>query len=150
MINKVFLLGNLGSDPQIKFTKDGVMMAIFRMATNEFIRRNGTYEKITDWHTVRAFGKLADFCSKLKKGDRIFVEGKLRSTSFESDNKLYRVSMVIAKSIKVIPRGSAKDEFVEYSDEQFQMDISENFLLPANGQSSNNGNIDFDEEDNLF
>jgi len=39
MINKVFLLGNLGSDPQIKFTKDGVMMAIFRMATNEFIRR---------------------------------------------------------------------------------------------------------------
>jgi single-strand DNA-binding protein len=149
MINKVFLLGNLGSDPQIKFTKDGVMMAVFRLATNEFIRRNGTYEKITDWHTVRAFGKLADFCSKLKKGDRIFVEGKLRSTSFESDNKLYRVSMVIAKSIKVIPRGITKEEFVEHSDEQFQMDISEDFIVHANGQISNNGNVDFDE-DNLF
>ncbi len=149
MINKVFLLGNLGSDPQIKFTKDGVMMAVFRLATNEFIRRNGTYEKITDWHTVRAFGKLADFCSKLKKGDRIFVEGKLRSTSFESDNKLYRVSMVIAKSIKVIPRGITKDEFVEHSDEQFQMDISEDFIVHANRQISNNGNVDFDE-DNLF
>jgi single-strand DNA-binding protein len=149
MINKVFLLGNLGSDPQIKFTKDGVMMAVFRLATNEFIRRNGTYEKITDWHTVRAFGKLADFCSKLKKGDRIFVEGKLRSTSFESDNKLYRVSMVIAKSIKVIPRGITKDEFVEHSDEQFQMDISGDFIIHANGQISNNGNVDFDE-DNLF
>jgi len=149
MINKVFLLGNLGSDPQIKFTKDGVMMAVFRLATNEFIRRNGTYQKITDWHTVRAFGKLADFCSKLKKGDRIFVEGKLRSTSFESDNKLYRVSMVIAKSIKVIPRGITKDEFVEHSDEQFQMDISEDFIVHANGQISNNGNVDFDE-DNLF
>jgi single-strand DNA-binding protein len=149
MINKVFLLGNLGSDPQIKFTKDGVMMAVFRLATNEFIRRNGTYEKITDWHTVRAFGKLADFCSKLKKGDRIFVEGKLRSISFESDNKLYRVSMVIAKSIKVIPRGITKDEFVEHSDEQFQMDISEDFIVHANGQISNNGNVDFDE-DNLF
>jgi len=149
MINKVFLLGNLGSDPQIKFTKDGVMMAVFRLATNEFIRRNGTYEKITDWHTVRAFGKLADFCSKLKKGDRIFVEGKLRSTSFESDNKLYRVSMVIAKSIKVIPRGITKDEFVEHSDERFQMDISEDFIVHANGQISNNGNVDFDE-DNLF
>jgi single-strand DNA-binding protein len=149
MINKVFLLGNLGSDPQIKFTKDGVMMAVFRLATNEFIRRNGTYEKITDWHTVRAFGKLADFCSKLKKGDRVFVEGKLRSTSFESDNKLYRVSMVIAKSIKVIPRGITKDEFVEHSDEQFQMDISEDFIVHVNGQISNNGNVDFDE-DNLF
>jgi single-strand DNA-binding protein len=125
------------------------MMAVFRLATNEFIRRNGTYEKITDWHTVRAFGKLADFCSKLKKGDRIFVEGKLRSTSFESDNKLYRVSMVIAKSIKVIPRGITKDEFVEHSDEQFQMDISEDFIVHANGQISNNGNVDFDE-DNLF
>jgi single-strand DNA-binding protein len=125
------------------------MMAVFRLATNEFIRRNGTYEKITDWHTVRAFGKLADFCSKLKKGDRIFVEGKLRSTSFESDNKLYRVSMVIAKSIKVIPRGITKDEFVEHSDEQFQMDISEDFIVHANGKISNNGNVDFDE-DNLF
>jgi single-strand DNA-binding protein len=110
MINKVFLLGNLGSDPQVKFTKDGVMMVIFRVATNEFIRRNGTYEKITDWHTVRVFGKLAEFCSKLKKGDRVFIEGKLKSSSFEIDNKIFRVSTVIAKSVKLIPQGLTKEE----------------------------------------
>jgi single stranded DNA-binding protein (ssb) len=110
MINKVFLLGNLGSDPQVKFTKDGVMMVIFRVATNEFIRRNGTYEKVTDWHTVRVFGKLAEFCSKLKKGDRVFIEGKLKSSSFEIDNKIFRVSTVIAKSVKLIPQGIPKEE----------------------------------------
>jgi single-strand DNA-binding protein len=94
----------------VKFTKDGVMMVIFRVATNEFIRRNGTYEKVTDWHTVRVFGKLAEFCSKLKKGDRVFIEGKLKSSSFEIDNKIFRVSTVIAKSVKLIPQGIPKEE----------------------------------------
>jgi len=106
MLNKVFLIGNLGSDPEVKYTKDGSMMVIFRIATNEFVKHNGTFEKITEWHTVCAFGKLAEFCSvHLKKGDRIFVEGKLRTSSFESDNKIFRVSNIIAKSIKIIPRG---------------------------------------------
>lgn len=106
MLNKVFLIGNLGSDPEVKYTKDGSMMVVFRIATNEFVKHNGTFEKITEWHTVCAFGKLAEFCSvHLKKGDRIFVEGKLRTSSFESDNKIFRVSNIIAKSIKIIPRG---------------------------------------------
>jgi single-strand DNA-binding protein len=128
MINKVFLLGNLGSDPQVKFTKDGVMMVIFRVATNEFIRRNGTYEKVTDWHTVRVFGKLAEFCSKLKKGDRVFIEGKLKSSSFEIDNKIFRVSTVIAKSVKLIPQGITKEEIdrVEiYNNEDFGIEQEE-------------------------
>ena len=130
MINKVFLLGNLGSDPQVKFTKDGVMMVIFRVATNEFIRRNGTYEKVTDWHTVRVFGKLAEFCSKLKKGDRVFIEGKLKSSSFEIDNKIFRVSTVIAKSVKLIPQGIPKEEIdidrVEiYNNEDFGIEKEE-------------------------
>jgi single-strand DNA-binding protein len=128
MINKVFLLGNLGSDPQVKFTKDGVMMVIFRVATNEFIRRNGTYEKITDWHTVRVFGKLAEFCSKLKKGDRVFIEGKLKSSSFEIDNKIFRVSTVIAKSVKLIPQGLTKEEIDRgeiYNNEDFGIEQEE-------------------------
>jgi single-strand DNA-binding protein len=130
MINKVFLLGNLGSDPQVKFTKDGVMMVIFRVATNEFIRKNGTYEKVTDWHTVRVFGKLAEFCSKLKKGDRVFIEGKLKSSSFEIDNKIFRVSTVIAKSVKLIPQGIPKEEIdidrVEiYNNEDFGIEQEE-------------------------
>jgi len=130
MINKVFLLGNLGSDPQVKFTKNGVMMVIFRVATNEFIRKNGTYEKVTDWHTVRVFGKLAEFCSKLKKGDRVFIEGKLKSSSFEIDNKIFRVSTVIAKSVKIIPQGITKEEIdidrVEiYNNEDFGIEQEE-------------------------
>lgn len=110
MINRVLLLGNLGKDPDIKFTKDGSMMAVFRLATTEYIRSNGTLEKVTEWHTVVCFGKLAEFCTKLKKGDRVFVEGKLRSSSFEVDNKVYRTSSVFARSIKLIPRGSVLEE----------------------------------------
>jgi single-strand DNA-binding protein len=132
MINKVFLLGNLGSDPQVKFTKDGVMMVIFRVATNEFIRKNGTYEKVTDWHTVRVFGKLAEFCSKLKKGDRVFIEGKLKSSSFEIDNKIFRVSTVIAKSVKLIPQGITKEEIdisEIYNNEDSGIDEDEDLLF---------------------
>lgn len=113
MINKVFLLGNLGKDAETKFTKDGTMITILRLATTEYVRSNGTFTKTTEWHTVVCFGKLAEFCAKLKKGDRIFVEGKLRTSSFEADNKLYRLSSVVAKSIKLIPKRSADLSSVE-------------------------------------
>lgn len=113
MINKVFLLGNLGKDPEIKFTKDGTMMAVFRVATTEYIRNNGTADKITEWHTVLSFGKLAEFCTKLKKGDKVFVEGRLRTSSFQSDNKIYRLSNIVAKSIKLIPRKNISDLGIE-------------------------------------
>lgn len=139
MLNKVFLIGNLGGDPEVKFTKDGVMMVVFRVATNEFVRQNGSFEKITEWHTVCAFGKLAEFCSsKLKKGDRIFVEGKLKTSSFESENKVFRISNIIAKSIKIIPRGITKH--VEGGGSMFELEediIAESEVLHASGNSGN-------------
>lgn len=113
MINKVFLLGNLGKDPEIKFTKDGTMMSIFRLATTEYVRSNGGADKITEWHTVICFGKIAEFCAKLKKGDRVFVEGKIRNSSFESENKIYKVSTIVAKSVKLIPRRSYEEELIK-------------------------------------
>ncbi|MCS7212834.1 MAG: single-stranded DNA-binding protein [Candidatus Calescibacterium sp.] len=137
MINKVFLLGNLGKDPEIKFTKDGTMMAIFRLATTEYIRTNGTADKITEWHTVLSFGKLAEFCAKLKKGDRVFVEGRLRTSSFQSDNKIYRVSNIVAKSIKLIPRKSISDLGIE------EENISTETELEINGN-------ELEQEEELF
>lgn len=131
MINKVFLLGNLGKDPEIKFTKDGTMMSIFRLATTEYIRNNGTSDRITEWHTVISFGKLAEFCAKLKKGDRVFVEGKIRNSVFENGDKVYRVSTIVAKSIKLIPRRGyfedLKDESTDEGRFEFQQEEEDLF-----------------------
>lgn len=118
MINKVFLLGNLGKDPEIKFTKDGTMMSVFRLATTEYIRNNGGSDKITEWHTVISFGKIAEFCAKLKKGDRVFVEGKIRNSVFENGNKIYKVSTIIAKSVKLIPKRVYDEELKSGSFEE--------------------------------
>jgi single-strand DNA-binding protein len=130
MINRVFLLGNLGSDPKIKYTRDGLVMVVLRLATNEFIRQNGSYKKITDWHTVLAFGKLAEFCSShLRKGDRIFVEGKLRSSTFEVDNKIIKASSVVARAIKIIPRSAQKDELSYTEIARDGLELSKNGVI---------------------
>ncbi len=135
MINKVFLLGNLGGDPQVKFTKDGTMMVVFRLATSEYIKQNGTYEKFTEWHTVCAFGKLAEFSSKLKKGDKVFVEGKLRTSVFENGGKVFKISNIVAKSLKLIPRRRQEISL----DHEIPLDIDE---LSEDGISEDSNSSD--------
>lgn len=166
MINKVLLLGNLGGDPQVKFTKDGAMMVVFRIATSEYVRNNGTYEKFTEWHTVYAFGKLAEFCSKLKKGDRVFIEGKIRNSVFESDKKVFRVSNIVAKVVKLIPRGTHKHEMgIEITEpepesepepEEEEFPLQQPSYAPINGSLTHmknregfwdNGNASFDKDE---
>lgn len=84
MINKVILIGNLGADPEIRYTLDGKPVAIFRIATNEVIIKNGEKEVITEWHRIIAFGKLAEVCTEyLNKGALIYIEGKIRTRKYE-------------------------------------------------------------------
>ncbi len=157
MINKVILLGNLGGDPQVKFSQNGTMVAIMKLATTEYVKKNGNLSPITEWHTVYAYGKLAEFCSELRKGDKIFVEGKLRKVSFESDNKIFRISNIIAKSVKLVSR--------RISSNSITIPVNEEVVDPLNPNESSsllNGNLSpkdefatdtveiFSEEDTLL
>ena len=82
-LNRVTLIGNLGSDPDIKPSAEGIV-CIFSVATNEIYGTQADRKQHTEWHYIVTFGKLAQNCSKyLKKGSRVFLEGRLRTSSYK-------------------------------------------------------------------
>lgn len=112
-LNKVMLLGNLGADPELKMTQGGQAILKLRLATTEsYLDRNNTRQERTEWHSVTLWGKRGEALSKfLTKGERIFVEGSLRTSSYEKDGeKRYRTE-VVASNIILAGRGKgAGDE----------------------------------------
>ena len=99
-VNKVILIGNLGSDPEVKYTPDGVPVANFSLATSESWndRNTGEHQERTEWHRLVLWRKLAEIAGQyLKKGARIYVEGKLQTRSWEdqSGQKRYMTEVVV-------------------------------------------------------
>jgi single-strand DNA-binding protein len=97
-LNRVMLLGNLGADPELRMTSGCQAVLKLRLATSEtYMDRNKTRQERTEWHNVVIWGKRAEALSKiLTKGTRIFVEGGLRTSSYEDrdGNKRYRTEIV--------------------------------------------------------
>ncbi len=87
-VNKVILLGRLGNDPELKYVPSGAPVANFNIATNEvWVDRNNEKQQRTEWHRIVAWGKLAEFCGEyLSKGRLLYVEGRLRSRTWEDRN----------------------------------------------------------------
>ena len=86
-VNKVILVGNLGADPEMRYTADGTAVCNFRIATTEkFKDRQGTMQERTEWHKVVAWRKLAEICGQyLAKGKQVYIEGRIRNESWEKD-----------------------------------------------------------------
>jgi single-strand DNA-binding protein len=84
-LNKAFLMGNLGADPELRYTPSGQAVANFRIATSEsWVDKQGQKQERTEWHRIVAWGKLAELCGEyLKKGRQVFVEGKLQTRQWE-------------------------------------------------------------------
>lgn len=98
-VNKVILLGNLGKDPEVRYLESGAAVCSFSMATSETYTDRSSGEKITqtEWHQVVLWRKLAETAEKyLKKGSSVYIEGKLRSRSWEDQNgqKRYTTEVV--------------------------------------------------------
>ncbi|HTR97823.1 MAG TPA: single-stranded DNA-binding protein [Candidatus Acidoferrales bacterium] len=112
-VNRVFLLGNLGRDPEVRYTQGGTTVANLRIATTE--RRpdgNGGWQDATEWHSVVVFGKQADNVKKfLTKGRQVFVEGSLRTRQWQDQQGQKRFSTeVVARDVRFIggrPSGGA-------------------------------------------
>ena len=87
-LNKVLLIGNLGADPEIKYTPSGTAIANLRLATAESRKNSeGDWEDHTEWHRVVMFGRRAETCKDyLKKGSKIYIEGRIQTRSWENDN----------------------------------------------------------------
>jgi single-strand DNA-binding protein len=107
-LNRVMLLGNLGADPELKMTGGGQAVLKMRLATSEsYLDRNKVRQERTDWHNVVVWGKRAEALAKfLAKGSRLFVEGSLRTSSYDDrdGNKRYRTE-IIAQNIILAGRG---------------------------------------------
>lgn len=88
MLNKVMLIGRLGSDPEIKYTQSGSPIANLRIATDEsYTDRNGQRQERTEWHTVIAFQRTAEICQQyLHKGSLVYIEGKLQTRKWQDKN----------------------------------------------------------------
>lgn len=103
-INKVILLGNLGADPELRYTTSNMPVTTLRIATNEWRTIDGQQQTQTEWHKVVVWGKQAENCSKyLSKGRTVFVEGRLQTRMWEDKegNKRYTTE-IIAQNIQFI------------------------------------------------
>lgn len=98
-VNKVILVGNLGKDPELRYTPSGTAVATFSLATTErFKDRDGNRQEKTEWHNIVAWRQLAEICGKyLHKGKQVYIEGKIQTRSYDDrdGNKRYTTEIVV-------------------------------------------------------
>lgn len=112
MLNKVILIGNLGNDPEVRYTQDGSMVANFNLATTEYWKnKNGEKQKQTEWHRCVAFRKLAEICGNyLSKGKQIYVEGKIQTRDWEDkEGNKRKTTEIILNNMQMLGGKSDSD-----------------------------------------
>jgi single-strand DNA-binding protein len=111
-LNKVQLIGNLGQDPELKFTQGGQSVLNIRMATTErYANKEGERQEKTEWHSVVLWGKRAEALSKfLKKGRTIYVEGRIQTRSYEKDGVKRYATDINAQQILLLGGNGKREE----------------------------------------
>jgi len=112
-VNKVILIGNLGKDPEVKVTPSGTPIAKFSLATNERYKdKAGQWQDRTEWHNLVAWQRTAEIIGEyVKKGSKIYVEGSLRTSSWDDKNtgeKRYRTEIVVNDLVLLSGRGDGE------------------------------------------
>lgn len=112
-INKVILVGNLGKDPEMRYTSSGAAVANVTIATGESWkdRNTGEQQERTEWHRVVFFSRLAEIVGQyLKKGSKVYVEGRLQTRSYEREGVTRYATEIVANEMQMLDsRGSAGD-----------------------------------------
>jgi single-strand DNA-binding protein len=113
-VNKVILIGNLGKDPEVKYTQSGMAVAKFSLATNErFKDKDGQWQDRTEWHNIVAFERRAEIVGEyLKKGGKVYIEGSLRTSSWddkESGQKKYKTEIIANDLVLLGGRGEGAE-----------------------------------------
>ena len=116
-INKVILVGNVGRDPDIQVTTAGTKVAHMSLATSRRIPRDGALEERTDWHRLTLWDRLAEIAEEyVRKGDKIYVEGRVEYGSFEKNGVTIPTAEVQVREL-VLLNGSGRTAEVEEQEE---------------------------------
>lgn len=118
-LNRVQLIGNLGRDPESKFTPTGEKVCHFSIAvSNRWKDKSGELKETTEWVNIEAWGRLGEVCQEyLKKGSLIFIEGRLKTDKYESNGETKYYTKVVAQSLQFLDR-KGKEEPVMAVDEE--------------------------------
>lgn len=114
-VNKVILVGNLGKDPELKYTPQGTAVAKFSLATSDKYKdKAGEWQERTEWHNIVAWARTAEVAAEyLKKGSTVFIEGRLRTDSWddkETGQKKYRTEIIVNELVMLGGRGEGGGE----------------------------------------
>lgn len=107
-INKVIIVGRLGSDPEMKAVGQGSTVTRLSVATSEsWTDKNGQKQERTEWHRITVWGKLAELCGKyLAKGRQVYVEGKLQTRSWEDNGQKKYATDIVASTVQFLSAGN--------------------------------------------
>lgn len=117
-MNKVFLLGRIGNDPEVKYMADGSQVASFSLATSSVSNRNGEKKETTEWHRCAAFGRTAEIAGQYaKKGTQVLIVGAIKTTKYKDKDGQERTSTgitvneltLLGKPVEKKPYGSTND-----------------------------------------
>jgi single-strand DNA-binding protein len=111
-LNKVMLLGNLGADPELRVTPGGQAVLKLRLATTEsYLDKSNTRQERTEWHRITIWGKRGEGLAKiLGKGDRLFVEGRIQTSSYEKNGEKRYSTDIIATNVILSGGGRRREE----------------------------------------
>ena len=112
-MNKVLVIGNLGNDPEMRYTPNGNPVTSFRIATNRrYTTSEGEQREETEWFTVSAWNRLAETCNQyLTKGKKVYVEGRLKSSPWiGNDGEPRSGNEIVANDVRFLDRRGAADE----------------------------------------
>ena len=136
-INKVILVGHLGKDPEVRYLEGGVSVASFPLATTETFNKDGRKVEQTEWHNIVLWRSLADVAAKfLQKGKLVYIEGKLRTRSFEDKEGVKKYTTeIVAENFTMLGR---KTDFEDDADQK-QASKADHEI----GNTSNTNTLDY-------
>jgi len=110
-LNRVQLIGNLGKDPETRFTPKGSTVCSFSVAVNRSWKSDGETKEATEWFNIETWGKLGEICQQyLSKGRLVFIEGRLQTDRYEQDGETQYFTKVVASQMQMLDRKPEEPE----------------------------------------
>jgi single-strand DNA-binding protein len=156
-VNKVILVGNLGAKPEATFTKSGIPMTKFRIATTEWMGKDesGNKREHTEWHRIVTWRGLAEVCGQyLDKGTKVYIEGKIRTNKWTGDDNVTRYTTeIIADNMVILTPKGTREVGPELEPDApsgpYPSSSGASFPSQASGSGSGATNVDLDKDEDL-